>query len=234
MTKRVEMIGKTFGRLVVTEEAGRSKKMEVLWRCVCECGNEIVAGGVNLRRGNTKSCGCLRNDTASAMFSKHRKSGTRLYGIWNNMIHRCYNPKASSFKFYGGRGIRVCERWEIVDNFYNDMEEEYVNHVRLYGEEDTTLDRIDVNGDYEPSNCRWATRCQQSRNQRTHSTNKSGVTGVSWSDRHEKWLARITLNNKTKYLGLFTDFDAAVDARKQSEVEFGFYGIQTKEEIRWG
>lgn len=132
----------------------------------------------------------------------HNLTHHRLYKTWNVMIQRCSNPKATRFDLYGGRGIKVCERWHSVENFIEDMYPSY--------QEGLSIDRIDGNGNYEPSNCRWTTKVIQSRNTRIlKSTNTSGYRGVTSYNR--KFVAKIGVNNKAIHLGYF---NTALDAAK--------------------
>ena len=122
----------------------------------------------------------------------------RLYQVWNQMIQRCTNIKQKSYKDYGGRGITVCDEWLDINNFINDMYPTF--------KEGLTIDRIDVGGNYEKFNCRWANKITQQRNtRRLISSNKSGYRGVSFRKDTNKWRAIIRVNNKNKHLGYFTD-----------------------------
>jgi hypothetical protein len=157
----IDLTGKRFGRLVVV---GRGLKHgnSWFWRCKCDCGSEARVAGAQLRRGRTQSCGCLMVAVTVARSTKHghaNRSGlTKTYRSWSHMIGRCRNPNDGAYRHYGGRGIQVCERWlESYQNFLEDM------GVAPRG---TSLDRVDVNGNYEASNCRWATSVQQGRNKR--------------------------------------------------------------------
>jgi hypothetical protein len=131
------------------------------------------------------------------------------------MIQRCQNPKQPGYELYGGRGIRVCERWLDFNAFREDMGErpgpEY------------SLEREDNSGDYEKNNCRWATPTEQQRHKRRQKNNASGVNGVHWNAARAKWRASITVDHKTVMLGNFSKIEDATAARKKAEREFGFH-----------
>jgi hypothetical protein len=144
-------------------------------------------------------------------------SSTRFYKIWAGAIKRCENKNFKQYEDYGGRGITVCDKWKSFENFYGDMYEPYLKFVDNHGEKNTTIDRVDVNGDYTPDNCRWSTKSEQSINQRIRNTNKSGVTGVYFSNSKRKWIAKLCLNYKTFYLGSFDELADAESTRRDAE-----------------
>jgi hypothetical protein len=155
----VDLCGKAFARLTVVQWAGRNWKGDLLWECLCDCGTSRVVLGRSLTSGTCKSCGCLNLEVAISSNTKHGMSRTAIYHAWVAMIERCDNPKNKAYKNYGGRGITVCERWrESVANFVADMGPRPSKRH--------TLDRINNDGNYEPTNCRWATWDVQSRNKR--------------------------------------------------------------------
>lgn len=145
---RQNIVGERFGLLTVTRMTEkRNKSLEILWECLCDCGTTVLKSKTYLKNHPHPSCGCQEHLT--------KKSG---YKSWATMIQRCYNKNTEEYKYYGGRGIKVCDKWlEGFYNFYLDMGDR---------PEGFTLDRIDVNGDYEKENCRWATIKEQSTNKR--------------------------------------------------------------------
>ena len=173
------MLGKRFGRLTVIEFAGISKTRKAMWICQCDCGtitNPIA--GYRLRGGATKSCGCYKRDLLIERSTKHNLCHTRIYRIYSLMKDRCHSPNAEKYHRYGGRGIRVCDEW--LNSFEAFYEWSMANGYR----EDLTIDRIDNDGNYEPSNCRWATNEEQANNRGHHillEINGETKTIAQWS-----------------------------------------------------
>ena len=159
MRQKIEVkSGDKYGRLTVIKEVESTipKHRNIL--CSCECGNQKTVILNNLRIFHTISCGCVRNEKVTNRSTIHGKSNTVEYLTWKRMRQRCYNPNTPRFKDWGGRGIKVCDRWlNSFENFLQDMGE------RPKG---TSLDRINNDGNYEPNNCRWATSKEQRNNQR--------------------------------------------------------------------
>lgn len=164
MRKAKDLKGKKFGKLTVISRAGKERDGHIKYNCVCECGAVREVRGSALTSGNTKSCGCTRRKYNKT----HGMSHLRIYKTWSHMMERCYSEKYHNYANYGGRGITVCERWHDFLTFYRDVVHKYNEHALRYGEHETTLDRINNDGNYEPDNIRFATYKVQANNRRNN------------------------------------------------------------------
>lgn len=170
MGKFIDRTGNKYGRLLVLEFY-KKEGTKTFWKCQCECGNEVIRRADSLKE--TSSCGCLQKEITIKNFTENREkrsknkavtmeSRTRFYRIFDNMKSRCNNPNNSHYKNYGGRGISV--EWNSYQEFKNDMYSSYLEHCELYGESNTSIDRIDNSSNYNKNNCRWTTRKVQDNN----------------------------------------------------------------------
>lgn len=199
MGKVKDVTGQRFGRLTVIRFV-EVKDRQAFFECVCDCGNHTIVSGHNLRRGHTKSCGCLLKEylhKSKCTCKTHNMKNTRIYKIWANMKARCRNTTCADYKNYGGRGISYCKEWEKFEPFY---EWAMANGYK----DDLTIDRIDVNGGYEPSNCRWVSRLIQGRNKR----NTKYVTIDSETKSVSEWAHIYGLPRSLVYQRLLHGWDA--------------------------
>ena len=159
MPKIYRLEGQRFGRWTVIEQCGVDHRGEKMYRCQCDCGNISVVRSSNLRDGRSSSCGCFANELVSKRSKTHGMTDTRLFRIWSGIKRRCFTTTDYHYKWYGARGISMCDEWKnSFQIFYNWA---ISNGYR----EDLSIDRVDNNGNYEPSNCRWITHAEQMRNQ---------------------------------------------------------------------
>lgn len=180
-------VGDKFNRLTVIEME------KSIVRCRCDCGNEIKIPRKNLFNCNTSSCGCFHRELISEKFSKHKSSNSRLYNIWQHMKTRCQNTNRPDYYYYGGRGISVCDKWKDYKNF----EEWALSNG--YSEE-LTIDRIDVNGNYLPENCKWSTRKEQANNRRPKIGSINPVIAAfGQSKTLNEWMEDPAIQYKNKY-----------------------------------
>lgn len=172
-----------------------------LYKCFCGKSKKIREADVNSKK--TKSCGCIRIKKPNSLIHgmAKRKNKTRFYRIWQNMKDRCSNEKTLGYKNYGGRGIKVCESWTKFKIFFDDMHKNYVLHIKMYGEYNTFIERINNDNGYNPSNCRWATRTEQNMNKRSNNLIKyknSTLTLTQWAKKLK--IKRATLNSRINLL----------------------------------
>lgn len=156
MGKIKDLTGQKFGKLTVRKFLRIGEDRSAIWLCDCECGNTTEVPTKKLNSGNTKSCGCLREE----LHKTHGLSNTKLFNVWSGMKQRCYTPTSSNYKNYGGRSIKMCDEW--LNNFKTFYDWAIENGY----EEGLSLDRIDVDGNYEPNNCRWSDDYVQVHNRR--------------------------------------------------------------------
>jgi hypothetical protein len=184
-----------YGRLTVTDEIiidpnGYNHKVI----CVCDCGNERPVFVSNLRRGATLSCGCYNVEATSKSNTTHGLAGTKTYKIWVAMKRRCQNSKDTNFARYGGRGIKVCERWQKFENFYKDM------GAQPNG---LTIERIDGNKDYQPDNCKWATYKEQANNVSSNQRYTLLIDGKWQTKNVTQWAEHFGIKPSTVFTRLF-------------------------------
>lgn len=186
MSKLIDLSGRRFGRLVVIGRAENTPEGKARWLCRCDCGKENATEGQGLRSGRTKSCGCLNRENTANRNRRNARHGhcaghtvTDEYRVWTAMITRCENKRSVAYSRYGGRGIKICERWRTsFENFLTDMGK---RPSRSH-----SIDRIDNDGNYEPSNCRWATSKEQTANRRSNrllTVNGETATVTEWAER---------------------------------------------------
>lgn len=185
MSRFIDLTGKRFGRLTVVGRA-ENRGDEITWDCVCDCGNHTTIRGVHLRSGHTQSCGCFHHERQVTSHTKHNASRHPLYRVWRGIKDRVHIPSNKKYHNYGGRGITVCEEWD------NDFSSFYKWALSNGYKKGLEIDRIDVNGNYEPSNCRWVKHIVNSNNRRnniriehdgeTHTIAEwSRITGIKYS-----------------------------------------------------
>lgn len=222
MTTPKDYSGEKHNRLTAIKEVepyiypnGKKKRRRYLFQC--ECGGEVVAPIASVRHGNTKSCGCISREKVIQRNKETAKYKGAInnahYNRWKGMIERCQYEQHKDYNSYGGRGIKVCDEWK------NDPFEffRWIENESNY-EEGFTLDRIDVNGDYEPSNCKFSSLYEQAVNKRVLPSNKTGYPGVGFHG--DRYRVRITIEGKRKHLGVYEKLEDAIQARKDAELKY--------------
>lgn len=205
-----DLVGKIFNRLTIIKYAYSDKSRKACWLCKCECGNEVIVDTHRLKNGNTKSCGCYKiekGSTQNGVSSLKDPVMYKLYHSYKAMMSRCFNPQDHAYFNYGLRGITVCLRWSNdisgLANYIIDMQPSYLKHVDEYGLHNTSLDRIKVMGNYEPSNCKWSTWDEQGNNKRRSRLTKDSKL---WNEVHvmSSMLGVVIVQNRTsRYADLF-------------------------------
>lgn len=197
-----DLTGMKFNRLTVVSRCIDEKyihKSQAYWNCVCDCGSNSVVASQALKRNTTVSCGCYNYERTSIMNKRHGMYNHPLYVLWQNVKARTTNPYATGYEYYGGRGITICSEW--VDDFL----EFAMYMVTLGWTRDHEIDRINVDGNYEPNNVRIVTRQQNMMNTRSKINATSKYKGVSWDKTRNKWAVRIRNGSKHEFLGRYDD-----------------------------
>lgn len=196
--KSDDLTGQRFGRLTAVKVVGRHKSRQNLWLCKCACGNEHVVAAYVLKRGASKSCGCIRKAQSLNSLREHP-----LYSTWCNMRSRCNSPKNAAYKYYGAKGVRICKEWEDSKAF---IDWAFANGWAP----GLTIDRIDPYGDYSPDNCRWVTYEVQSANRRVREGKKAiGILKLPSG----RYFAQLKFRNKLVYQHTSDTFEEAVKLR---------------------
>lgn len=191
-SKRMELTGQRFGRLVALYDTGERKSGHVVWHCKCDCGNEVDVIGRNLTSGYTTSCGCYKRERVAEVHTVHGMAQHRerhpVYWTWQAMLQRCKNPSHKYYKDYGGRGIKVCDEWHDPVVF--------INWALANGwQRGLSIDRIDNSGNYEPSNCHWVTQKEQTRNRRSNHL----ITFDGKTQTVVQWAEEVNISPRTLY-----------------------------------
>lgn len=212
---KFDLTGQKFNRLtVISKSEKRNNNREVYWCCICECGNTTEVTSCHLRKEYIRSCGCLQIEKVKDRSSTLKQNNPEMYSKWVSMKSRCDNENDNSHVNYGARGITYDIQWQQFDNFFNDMNVGFSVGLEL--------DRVDVNGNYEKSNCRWVDHSENNFNKRRQSNNTSGKTGVNLM-KTGKYRAYIVKDKKQIHIGVFDTFEQALLERKQKELEIYGY-----------
>lgn len=199
-------IGDVFGDLTIIKYVGKNKDYRHIYLCECSCTNKKEITDNSILTGRVKSCGCLKKRN----LTKHGLSKTKIYQVWQQMIKRCYKETDSNYYKYGAKRIEVCEEWRNKENgFVNFYEWSMLNGYK----EGLTIDRKNTYSNYDPNNCRWVTYEVQNTNLRPLKNNKSGYRGCFYITKDRKWKASVSINNKTKHIGVYNTLKECVIAR---------------------
>jgi hypothetical protein len=210
-----DLEGKKFNMLTVIKKVGKDKRKNILWLCKCDCGNDKTAITTNIKNGNILSCGCIKKHNNKT----HGKTETKLFKVFQNIKQRCYNQNNKKYKNYGERGIVICDDWlNDFTNFYNwAMDNGYQEDSGL------TLDRIDVNGNYEPGNCRWADMKTQQNNKTINlnvTINGKTQTAKQWEEEYN-----LTQGTVARRLRLGWEEDKLLIPPKKAKKTSGVRGV---------
>lgn len=167
--KKINITNQRFGNLTVLRQSANMNK-KTAWECLCDCGNVVTVTTSNLTCNRIKSCGCMKKELLIKRNSTHNQRNTHLYEVWKSIKQRCKNPQSYAYKNYGGRGITICKEWNNDFKAFSDWSyaNGYTTENRTSEKTKLTIDRINNDGNYEPSNCRWVTRSHQCKNKRNN------------------------------------------------------------------
>lgn len=218
MKNKKDLTNQRFERLSVIKEAAKNKHGNIMWECLCDCGNKVNIAGSHLRAGNTKSCGCYNRELTIERNTKHGLRYHPIYPVWKDMISRCYNPAEKCYESYGGRGIIVCPEWRNTPK-------QFLLWAETHGwQKNLQIDRRNNNKGYSPDNCRFVTPSENTLNTRLiFSDNTSGFRGVSWHKQTKKYRADIQVDGKAHWLGTFQTAIEAARARDAFAIEKGLH-----------
>lgn len=218
MGKFIDLTGQRFGKLVVQKRSSvNTKDGRPQWICQCDCGHTTIVSGHNLREGITKSCGCghKRINLKHGYLVDGKKD--RLYRVWAGIKQRCSNPKNKSYNNYGGRGIKMCSEWR--ESYPRFREWAYQNGYA----EGLQIDRINNDGNYEPSNCRFVSPTANAQNRRVPKNNTSGYSGIEYRPKQHDYRVVISVGGVHQHVGLYASLEEAVAARKEAELKYWGY-----------
>lgn len=222
MGKFIDLTGQRFGKLVVERRApNNTPSGRPQWICQCDCGKTTIVSGHNLREGKTKSCGCAKKGVNTIHGFAKNGCREKLYSVWAGIHQRCDNPHNTAYHNYGGRGIVMCSQWR--ESYPCFREWAYQNGY----EEGLQIDRINNDGNYEPSNCRFVSPTTNAQNRRVQKSNTSGYSGVEYRAKQNDYRVTISVNNSHQHIGVYSSLEEAIEARKQAELKYWGY-IKTK------
>lgn len=196
--KAKDLTNRVFGKLSVKERVLENKNRRAMWLCFCSCGSKIIISSNGLLNGGTKSCGCIKNEKVIERSTKHNLVRNPIYRVWQNAKNRCYNQNVKEYKNYGGRGIQMCNEWK------NDFMPFYQWSIENGYKENLTIDRINNDGNYEPTNCRYATK-------ETQSTNRRNIVFVTYKNEQKtisEWCRLLNLDFNMVYQRIWRGWSA--------------------------
>lgn len=233
----IDLTGKIVGKLTVTSyshlEVSKSGVRYHYWNVKCECGVEKKVRNFHFK--TAKSCGCLRN-IKKFKHDAHRFTGlskTRFYSCWNSMMMRCYSPSNQAFRRYGAKGINVCDEWKKFGGYVDDLYQSYKEHCEIYGEKETSLDRIDNSKGYFKENCRWATHKEQSNNISSNISNKFLTDNNNNSINYLVFCKenKITMGTLNRLIKKYNENDIIISGGKEFNIKLKKYQEVLKEKI---